>query len=1110
MPDDIKKPGAIGVTAGSDLGGQPQQVIPHGAPSALENAFGAVKQTLEGAQAAQHDAYERAKQGDYSGLSDLAINAAMSGAGGKMNILKNMAAKDAIGVGAAPSQLTGKGTEYLQDAQGNVIAKFYNGQLMQDAAPVGNVEPTAPGFAHGGHVEAVKPLPSAVGDPNMSQPPQAVQPLSGGIDIYDISGAQPVLGSMHPDDVTQSVMAGTHSLPASSKVDVLSPDGELGSIPAEDAPEAFKQGFKYATPQLAKEAEYGTGWQQALAAVEGAARGISFGASSGLETLLGVDPKGILARQEVNPIAAAGGEMAGLVGSAFIPVVGEANILAKGGQMAARGLGLGAKGAGVVSQVAAATVRGAFEGALFQGGEEVHKAFTQDPNQTAETAIAHMGLGAVLGGVFGGTVGAAAEAGKKALGAAGDAYSRFISQVDRPKLEAGDFVTAVEHHPEFAGKAQEMINDVMKGLKEKKPDAAEIEAAAKRLGAPVLEGMVSGSKLVQKAEDSLINGVPTYSGVRRAKLYNEVYSKGLEAIDSAVGPESAQYSKAELGNIFKGSIKAQLEEQAKPISALYDEIRQTTELIPLAEKSAEAVAKNLSKIQEFRVAPSSAEGKMVRRVMNEVRRLKTVDDVKVYKSTLSVSPTASSGEKRMAGLLRDALTELEDNSIEKFARQEAFKGNPQIAGLIEAKEAANKAYKPFIRDVGTLMERLGKGKVYGIQDALHFMENLTPEEVVQKLFSKKDSEFLSWFGNKFPAQMQMLRDYQIRELRDVASKTGTLSPKVLFNNINKLEPEIQKALFNKQQLQSLSDAETVIRSIPANFNPSGTANMDAFRQFFEHPTGALVANARDVGIEKFIQAVGQSPEVSNARKLADITVKGWNATTNAVKSVFDKGKEIPTAALPALAAREKLAKLVEEHLKSPEKLFEIGANNPLAEYASSFSQASARALQYLSSQRPNTQPGMPFDSKIQPNDIQKAAYNRALTVAQQPMAVLGYLKEGTLTPQDVIALKTMYPGYYETVIAKVGEQVMKISTRGEPVPYQIRLGLSLLMGQPLDSTMTPGAIQAAQGAHMMNATKQQQAPQGGQPTAKGGQALAKLPGGYQTPGQARAQRALKQ
>lgn len=857
-------------------------------------------------------------------------------------------------------------------------------------------------------------------------------------------------------------------------------------------PSGVPEGLDAFIEQDLKEEKYGTLGQQALTAVEGAGVGASFGLSTGLEKALGVKPEDMQGRKEVNPGLHTAGEVAGLASSALIPGLGEANLMSKAGLAGAEAVGLGAAKAGFVSQVGHHAVRSAFEGALFQGGDEVSKAFMEDPTQSAETAITDMGLSAVLGGVFGGAFGAAAQGLKKV------APGAFVSELDRPALDAGDFVATIKNSDVIEPKAK---LGIIEGLTEQKPNAGEIKAAAERLGAPVMEGMTSASKLVQKAEDALISGVPTVSGMKRQQLYASGLQKATGAVDEVLGAEGV-HSKAELGNVFKDNIIQKLEEQNAPIKAMYDKLKEVQDIIPIEKDVVASLQDSLSAIKELRVAPSSAEGKMVRRVMDEIGNSKTVDDLKAFKSTIDVSPTASSGEKRMAGILRDKIGELEEQAIESAAMKAQFTGRPVEAAALKAeRKAASAGYKAFIGKVQTLSEQLGKGRVHGVQDAINFIRELTPEQVTQRLFSKNNSEFLKFFSKEFPEQMELMKNYQKSALRDAASKSGELSPKVLFNNINKLEPEIQKALFSKEELLRLRDAETYIRAIPEKFNPSGTSGMNAMREFFQSPTGMAIGNARDFALEQFVKLVNQAPEIKNAVALGDATVKGWKMTAKAVKGVFTAGKDtLPSNVVPLITKREKLAKLVAEHSQNPDKLYQIGDNNPVDEYNQAFAATSARAVQYLNSLRPNLDPKSPLDAKMPANPAQTAAYNRALDIAQQPLVVLKHIKDGTLQPQDIVTLKTIYPALYNRLSQGLMSQMIDTVNKGETVPYSTRLGLSLFMGQPLDSTMTPQGISSAQPSPEQQA--QRQMDQGKAPAASSMKGLEKLPQQFRTPSQA--------
>ncbi len=74
------------------------------------------------------------------------------------------------------------------------------------------------------------------------------------------------------------------------------------------------------------------------------------------------------------------------------------------------------------------------------------------------------------------------------------------------------------------------------------------------------------------------------------------------------------------------------------------------------------------------------------------------------------------------------------------------------------------------------------------------------------------------------------------------------------------------------------------------------------------------------------------------------------------------------------------------------------------------------------------------------------------------------------------------------------------------IPYKTRIGLSMFLAQPMDSTMTPSGIMAAQ------PKAPQQAPQAGTPQSNGPHSMKninKLATSYLTPTQARESARLK-
>lgn len=161
--------------------------------------------------------------------------------------------------------------------------------------------------------------------------------------------------------------------------------------------------------------------------------------------------------------------------------------------------------------------------------------------------------------------------------------------------------------------------------------------------------------------------------------------------------------------------------------------------------------------------------------------------------------------------------------------------------------------------------------------------------------------------------------------------------------------------------------------------------------------------------------------------------------------------------------------------------------------------AKGRISKYLNSLRPlPNQPKLAFDAK--PSDTEaKKTYNRALDFAVNPMKIMDHVNKGDLTPEDMIHFKSLYPEVHKHLSQEMTKRIVKAQLNDEKPSYTKRQSMSLFMGASLDGSVTPQAIQAAQGVFM-----QKQAPQ--QPPGKnkkGTSSLTKVSQNYQTDAQAR-------
>jgi hypothetical protein len=97
------------------------------------------------------------------------------------------------------------------------------------------------------------------------------------------------------------------------------------------------------------------------------------------------------------------------------------------------------------------------------------------------------------------------------------------------------------------------------------------------------------------------------------------------------------------------------------------------------------------------------------------------------------------------------------------------------------------------------------------------------------------------------------------------------------------------------------------------------------------------------------------------------------------------------------------------------------------------------------------------------------------------------LKTGTLIPESKEALATVYPHLYSQMSQAILAKVSKIKNPSE-IPYTTRQTLSAFLGRPMDSLLTPFAVNNAQTLGHAAAQKEDQ--KGSvKPTSKGMQKL---------------------
>lgn len=833
--------------------------------------------------------------------------------------------------------------------------------------------------------------------------PQAT-PEQSGVNIYDISGPEPVQGTIGHHEVTDAVASGQFSLPKGSQVPVISPDGEHGTLDAAEAPEAFKNGYRYATPTDLEEHKFGSTGEQIKAGLEGVGQGLVGPVAPLVERAFGVENEDILKRAKYNPGTHAAGEMAGLVGG-LLTGSGEAALAEKAGVAGAKALGLG-EAATTGARIASGGARAAIENGFIQGSDELSKMFLNDPEQSVQTAVADVGLSGLLGGAIGASLG-----GGKALwdAAVGGKTAQLIE----------DFKGRLKYHTE-------------------NPDP------------------------LAAVTDEFTNH---YGNIR--SIADEVYgAQGLKAQDIAKAmPEMSPKITAQVGDV-----NSKLESSLKKLSETDD-------------PHLKLLSNEANKYQAVVTNPEATSGQ----IFDATQKLK--QQLQEWgKFNKDIVPLSERGFRDTAKeLAHDLRVSLEDPSVWGKAG--------------ERQQAINKAFTDFAPALKDFESK--------------FTSKVAGEKTI-------DPGKIQTYMNQLGKNTSILKQGMVKDFLDASEK--------YLNVIDKTHSNLGMSPIDRTSVSAIRDtlkemtkgaklADYVVNKGAANLagqglgaavgagvgHSLGAGGIGAL--VGEHALGPFLSSVLPALTRPLMEKASNSVGLKAAADYAVTALKGENLIGKATKNVFKAGREVlPQSLIPSAKDKERLDKTVSSFRTDPTPLEKVGNQTAhyLPNHGTAAAQTASNAVNYLNSLRPNTDRQAPLDPKPIPNPVAKATYDRALGIAQQPLVVLSRLQAGTMTTGDVTALKAMYPALYTKFSNQLTEQMSSQIAKGDIIPYKTRLGLSVFLGQPVDSTMTPGSIMSAQLPAISNTPNPQQN-SSKPPSSSSVKGLSKLPNQYQTNAQSREQ-----
>lgn len=233
----------------------------------------------------------------------------------------------------------------------------------------------------------------------------------------------------------------------------------------------------------------------------------------------------------------------------------------------------------------------------------------------------------------------------------------------------------------------------------------------------------------------------------------------------------------------------------------------------------------------------------------------------------------------------------------------------------------------------------------------------------------------------------------------------------------------------------------------------------------EHALGPFLGSVLPILTKPLVEKMSSGEGLKAAADYGFHVAKGNSLSDGIIKSIFKSGsKELPDHLKPNAETRKKLDTALLKIQQDPSRITTIAGpiGHYLPDHAVAIGTMASNISSFLNSLRPQSAPKAPLDPPIKISRAIQSQYDRLLDVAQQPLVVLDSIKNNTITSHDVIALQKMYPDLYEGLKQKIMNQIVQHTSKGDTIPYDTRLSLSLFMGQSLDSTMQPMAIMAAQ------------------------------------------------
>lgn len=787
-------------------------------------------------------------------------------------------------------------------------------------------------------------------------------------------------------------------------------------------------GGESVTPEQLKveqeRSQYETLQKAALAGAAGVARGVSFGISDAILKGAGLAEE-TRKLQAYQPEASIAGELAGGIGGVFL---GPGAVLARGAQAAT---------AGIARPLLRAGAREALEGAIYGVGQTVSEQALGTPDSVAESLIANVGLGSVLGGTLGMGVHGVTE-GAQAL-------AKQVKKV----LKGEDAIT------KWIGKADDYFVDE---FEKTVPNLEELKRIAQQEGIPLTPGMESDSDVLRGIESALAQKPTAFGGMVREQV-RPTY-KAFQRQAAKVVEEASEETIEGIADEAKNTLISRAHELYDPASSLYNKLNTEMDKITLTPDMREKLVSNINEWADKYTLKQGAARKAAKDAIDNMAEMIDMPLTKIKEigtdlgqRAQNLKQTGFSNEARLVNILKNKVDSYLDRQVKRAAIDQALEmPNGQALAkefLSDLKEAKKgwKEFKGFLEDIG---EEAGLGKIKSFSQFVERVEKIDNAKLARNLFDVKSPRTLKFFKENFPELFERYRKIEIAKL---STKTAAFDPQgnpitdvlKLGKELEKYSPESAKLILGQEKIRSIENLNKLYRKMPRKIGPSGTPEGMWYSDVLK--PAMWLADASAYGIYKTGKVALEVQDKQS--KQISTTLKNFLTST--------KKTLVPASTIGVTSSFENYEKNL-EYIQSiaidPNKFMEkieentAGLSNIDPTLQEAIANTSMEATQFLQSKAPkNPFEGSMFQSKVKwrPSDAELSKFNRYLKAVDDPFSILADLEQGVLTSESVEAVKTIYPQIYTKIVTQVISEIANV----QDIPFAKQLQLSMLLGQPL-------------------------------------------------------------